>query len=233
MNFLDEFKCSILEYADKHDLSETTKKQYAEFSYFKHIKLMKFTTRQFEIEGFGNLMFMHTNAMGGLMKLLTVSFMPNSGIEMPYLLIDLMSMKKKKACFVEYYDCTGKSLSFEALQKIRQKYSDVPEYDEKPAWYIKERMPESLIKGGKVESVPKAEKLEQQLLTLVNDSFAAYMSLISDAKIDLSCLLGLQKFKERMQKEGNPSDATMRRVLGEEGAKQFFDEYVMPMKSAK
>jgi len=228
MDFIAKFEEHILNYSQKQGFQDTTKDEYASFSYPKLIKLMKFTTHQYSVDGFGKVMLMRTNAMGGLMELFTISFMPNTGITMPYLLIDIMSMKKKKACFVEYYDTTGKKLSYKELMAIRDRYKDVPDYNEKSAWYVKERMTESLIKGGAVSNSQEAEELEKKLLGLAIESFEAYLNLIPNSEIDASNLDGLKTFKHRMQTEGNPSDSTMRKVFGEEGAKKFFDEYVMP-----
>lgn len=228
-DFLSAFEEHIFNYCKENKCVETTREEYADFSYPKFFKMMKFQTHQYSVEGFGKVMFMHTNAMGGLMNLLTVSFMPSTGIKMPYLLIDMMSMKKKKACFVEYYDCTGKKLSYDSLMAIKKKHESVSEYEEKQAWYVGERMPESLIKGGKVKGSDEASSMEKYLLDIARESFDAYMKLIGISETDPSCLDGLKAFKHRMQTEGNPSDSTMRTVLGEEGAKKFFDEYVMPL----
>ena len=82
------------------------KDNYASFCYPKRIKLMRFRTRRFRVKDFGHFMTMHTKTPFG-MELLTVSFMPGEGKSVPYLLIDIMTVGKKRTVFVEYYDCTS------------------------------------------------------------------------------------------------------------------------------
>ena len=64
---------------------------------------MTFKTRLLRVRGFGHLTTMRTDTVFG-MKLLTCSFMPSEGKKVPYLLIDIMLMGKKRMIFVEYYD---------------------------------------------------------------------------------------------------------------------------------
>lgn len=200
----------------------STLPQYEDMRYPKFIPLMKFHTVSYTIRGFGSVMIMKTNAMGGMMKLLTMSFMPSGGKEIPYLLVDCMCMKKKNLAYVEYYDCTGKKLGFDSVDEICDNYATVPDYEEKPAWYVSERMKGSMIKGGEGVS-------SDDLRLMVLDSISNYLSLIRIVDSDKACLEGLAKFRDRMITEGNPSSGTMSKVLGEDGAKQFFMDCVMPM----
>ncbi len=189
--------------------------------YPKLIPMMHFETKSVKT-GFGTLFMMKTKAMGGAMNLLTLSFTPSEGNDIPYLLIDTMSMKKKALSYVEYYDCTGKELSFSSLDALREKYSSVPDYAEKEAWYVKERMPASLIKGGEGAD-------EDILFEMTKESIDAYLSYSEKAEKDPGNLKGLEAFRNRMINEGNPSQGTMEKVLGKEGYLKFYKECIMPM----
>ncbi|MCQ2483534.1 MAG: hypothetical protein MJ153_08620 [Clostridia bacterium] len=220
-----EFTDTLFDYITHRmdeDACDSTKPEYASMKYPKLIPFMRFTTKRYHLDGFGSIMVMSTNAMGGLMKLLTVSFTPNEGLNVPFLLVDCMSMKKKKLAYVEYYDCTGKKLCFDELSSLAEKYTNVPDYAEKEAWYVKERMPASMIKGG--EGVDSSTLLE-----LAERSIDAYLELVGKAEKDEQNLKGLKAFQERMVTEGNPSSETMNKVLGEEGQVKFFRDYVMPL----
>ena len=80
------------------------KDQYSDMKYPSLMPLMRFHVDQYELKGLGHIMIMHTTTKMG-MELLTVSFMPSELPDLPYLLIDAMSMKKKRCVFVEYYGC--------------------------------------------------------------------------------------------------------------------------------
>ena len=218
---------------------EISDDRYRAFAYPKHLKMMRFDTKRYRIPGYGHLFTMFTNTIFG-MKLLTCSFMPGEGVSVPYLLIDMMTVGKKRTVFVEYYDCTADRPAMQELKDVAARCAELSDYAEKPAWYVGERTEYSLIKTGK--------KTEDDVLTaMVRDSVATYRRAVTAAarKEDTeagtegtsaaasSCAeqnrRGLLAFRERMVKEGNPSSSVMNRVFGPEGAEEFFRECVMPM----
>ena len=191
--------------------------RYAHMKYPKLIALMDFYVDRYQIEEFGHLMVMHTKTKMG-MELLTMSFMPD-GVTLPYLLIDAMTMKKKRCVFVEYYGCGYDPLIEDRMKEVYETYKDLPDYEEKPNWYISERRPYSLIKTGE----------EQDLIDMASDSMHAYLSSIKEAKYDPVYKEKLQAFRQRMITEGNPSSKTLEMLLKKEGAIDFMKEVVMPL----
>lgn len=195
---------------------------YAVMRYPKVLPMMRFRVKRYAVDGFGHLMVMQTRAMGGLMQLVTASFMPNSGVNVPYLLIDMMAMGKKRTVFVEYYDTTALGVHPEALYALHDRYADVADYAEKPHWYVDERKRFSLIKGGTAAD-------ESRLTQMAAESVAAYIDEAAQADRDPQNLRGLAAFADRMVREGNPSTGILEKVLGREGAERFFREAVMPL----
>lgn len=181
--------------------------------------MMRFCLEQYEAEGLGNLCVLKTRAMLGLMKLVTVVVTPNTGKNVPFLLIDTMDMGKKHLCYVEYYDCTADGADRDLLLAAGAPYADVAEYAEKPAWYVSERMKGSLIKTG------DKTRLEQMAM----DALTAYREQAAAAPVKAENIDGLKAFQQRMVKEGNPSTAALTRTLGKEGAEAFFRTVVMPV----
>lgn len=181
--------------------------------------MMRFCLEQYEAEGLGNLCVLKTRAMLGLMKLVTVVVTPNTGKNVPFLLIDTMDMGKKHLCYVEYYDCTAHGADRDLLLAAGAPYADVAEYAEKPAWYVSERMKGSLIKTG------DKTRLEQMAM----DALTAYREQAAAAPVKAENIDGLKAFQQRMVKEGNPSTAALTRTLGKEGAEAFFRTVVMPV----
>ena len=219
--FTDELNVKLTELMDSI-AEDDTRPEYARMRYPKLIPFMRFETKKYKVGDFGSVMIMQTKAAGGAMKLMTVSFMPYTGKTVPYLLIDCMAMKNKSLAYVEYYDCTGKELAPESLKEIKERYRDVPDYAEKDAWYVGERMDASLIKGGKSAD-------GERLMNMVMDSVSAYLELVREVDTDSSCLPELVNFRKRMIEKGNPSTPVMSKVLGKEEANRFFMECVMPL----
>ena len=181
--------------------------------------MMRYALEQYAVEGLGNLCVLRTRAMLGLMKLVTVVVTPNSGKNVPFLLIDTMDMGKKHLCYVEYYDCTAEGADRDLLLAAGAPYADIADYAERPAWYVSERMKGSLIKTG------DRTRLEQMAL----DALVAYREQAAAAPVKEENLAGLRAFQQRMVQEGNPSTAALTRTLGKEGAEAFFRTVVMPV----
>lgn len=193
--------------------------RYSEMKYPKLIPLMRFHVDRYKLEGFGHLMVMHTETKMG-MELITMSFMPSECVNLPYLLVDAMSMKKKKCVFVEYYGCGNDDLNDEKLKEVYEKFSSLPDYTEKENWYIRERRPYSLIKQGE----------EDELVDMAAQSVKAYLLSVKDCHVDESYADKLKAFRDRMINEGNPSSATLKMLLKEDGAKAFMENVIMPLK---
>lgn len=62
---------------------------------------MKMHVKQYKVDQFGYIMMMKTSMLH-LMSLTTISFTPSKGLNVPYLLIDTMSMSKKRLAYVEF-----------------------------------------------------------------------------------------------------------------------------------
>ena len=214
----------IVDIFTKHtDFEEITPDEYAAFSYPKHIKIMSFKTRLFRIHDYGHLMTLLTDTRLG-MQLLTCSFTPSEGKSVPYLLIDVMLMKKKRMIFVEYYDRTRSRMSQPLLDRVYQKYADLPDHDEKPAWYISERTDYSLIKD-----IP-GDMNKTTLAHVAVDSVRSYKAAAFSVSSMRDNLNGLYEFRQRMIDEGNPSSSVLKKVFGKEGYELFFTSCVMPGK---
>ena len=192
---------------------------YTHMKYPKFLPLMRFDVDRYHVEGFGDVMSMHTTTKMG-MELLTLSFMPGEGVLIPYLLIDAMSMKKKRCVFVEYYGCGREELHDEKLKEVYEPFKDLPEYEEKENWYIRERRPYSLIKSGS----------EEELLEMTKRSVEAYLLEAKEAPVDQTYREDLKTFRERMIIEGNPSSKTLEMLLKKDGAVCFMKEVVMPVR---
>lgn len=194
---------------------------YASMRWPRLIPMMRFEVQAWAAAGYGNVFAMSTDAMHGMMRLGTLVCTPNARSGLPVLLIDMMSMKQKQAAFVEYYDCSEQPLPQPELQAVHDRYAAIPDYAEKPAWYIRERVPYSLIKGGS-----SAADLQEMLAAEAR----AYACRCRQERVPMSAAdrQGLKRFTDRMVREGNPSSAVLTRVLGKKEAERFFRMMVMP-----
>lgn len=211
----------VTELANRHlALREITPPAYAQMKYPRLLPMMRFTVHQYMAEGFAHYMTMETKAMGGLMRLSTLVFTPGEGGNVPFLLIDTMQMARKRLAYVEYYDCTAQGAALPQSDGQQEEFAALPNYAETPAWYVERRMPCSLIKGGQ-------DVDERALNSMVLTCAERYLLAAKSAPKDEANLPGLRAFQRDLIEKGNPSSGTMTRVLGEEGAKDFFRNVIM------
>lgn len=203
---------------------EDTAPDFANLEYPTWLPMMKFEIHQYKVQSFGQVMTMDTKMMGGIMKLSTIVFTPNSGVNMPFLLIDTMQMiGGKNLAYVEYYDMTNGAAVLPQSENYKERFADIPDYEETPAWYVSERTPYSLIKGGK--GVDK-EELDQMVLYCID----CYLEAFNSAEVNPENVARLKEFQSKMIELGNPSTNTMTKVLGSrEAADYFFEKIVMPV----
>lgn len=195
---------------------------YGAMAYPRWLPLLKFRVQWYGAAGYGNVFAMHTRALGGRMELATLVFTPNAGGDVPLLLVDVMSMGKKRAAFVEYYDCTKDGAPGGALAATGAKFTDLPDYPEKPAWYVARRTPYSLIKGG----VGADGWRLWAMLAAAVEAYGENCRRHTEARE--ANRAGLAAFIGQMIRQGNPASATLERVLGKAGAERFFRTLVMP-----
>ena len=192
---------------------------YSRMKYPRILPLMRFTVDQYDIAGFGHIMLMHTTTKMG-MELITMSLMPSESVNLPYLLIDAMSMKKKRCVFAEYYGCGQDGLNDRLLKDVFEKHKHLPDYDEKDNWYVKERMPYSLIKTG----------TEDELVLMALDTVTSYLASVRSSSVIPEYKDKLKAFRERMIVDGNPSSKTLNMLLKEDGSRKFMENVIMPLK---
>ena len=207
----------------RYGAEEATAPDFAKMQYPTWLPLMTFDVHQYNISSFGQLMTMDTKMAGGIMKLSTIVFTPNSGIDMPFLLIDTMQMPGKSLAYVEYYDLTTDGANVPRSDSYKERFSNIPDYEETSAWYVDRRTPYSLIKGGKGV---KKEDLDNMVLFCID----CYLEAMNTAETKEENIAKLKEFQNEMVENGNPSTETMTKVLGsKEAADYFFQRIVMPI----
>ena len=208
--------------AKKYRLIPADIAEYKSMKYPAAVPIMRFNTSQFKVDGLGNLFIMETSAMLGLMKLTTIVFTPRARTALPFLLIDGMSMAKKNLCYIEYYDLTGYGCKIDCSESQRAEFANIPDYSEAEAWYISHRAPYSLIKGGKGV---KKDVLDDMALKCIR----RYLSSAKPCNDAEKHYDNLKAFQRRMIEKGNPSSATLEKLLGKNGATKMFETAIMPV----
>ena len=202
-------------------LRNVTPKKYQEFVYPKVFPLMQFQTQLYQMKEFGHLLFLQTTTKWG-MNLLTCSFTPSYGLNIPYLLIDCMETSKKATVFTEFYDCTVTHKTPKPLVEVYHQHAGLADYQEKEGWYTPLREDYSLI---------KAVYDELSMIEVIFDTVTAYGEVMNSAETDLSNLEKLSSFRHRMIVEGNPATGILKKALGKDDMVEFYRTCIMPIAS--
>lgn len=213
--FIDETVLDIF------SLNKVDIKEYSFLKYPSFIPLLKMNVNLYEVNDFGYIMIMKTR-MSKLMSLLTISFTPKGGKNVPFLFVDTMSMGKKRLAYVEFYNTSTRD-DFLSLSSLSEKYVNILDHKEKDAWYVNKRMEGSLIKEG-------SSKNEYDLKMMIIDALNRYKEVIDNASIDVESIANLKEFQDKMISLGNPSSSTLNKILGKEEAINFFKNIIMPIK---
>ena len=224
---LDILTKEIIESLGKHmRMTEKTPKQYLHMSYPKLLPIMRFETHQYDVEQFGTVTTFQTRRLGGKMQLSTMVCTPSKGLEIPLLVVDCMVMPKKQRalCFVEFYDCTEKGMGDTRLfEGLHNRYSNYPDYEEKRAWYVKERAPYSMIKSD------LAWQQGYGVQKMVRDTMEVYTLVAKHARKDGRNIRKIRELQQRMVEDGSPAKPILEKVLGKKEAESFFRTVVMPV----
>jgi hypothetical protein len=229
----DLFYDEAEDFAREVPLNGISAGEYAHMRWPRLLPLLRFGVRCFAAPSFGNITVMRTRSLLGLMKLSTTVFIPNRGVGAPLLLTDVMTFGGKSAVFAEFYDLTAGGVCTDErdaaeLYEISKKYRTLPDYPEKPAWYVQERAPYSLIKGGK-DRAALAEMLGETV-RVYSHYCAGRAAQPPQADAARENLKGIAAFAGRMVILGNPSRSILEKTLGARGAENFFRNIVMPVR---
>lgn len=205
---------------NKFKLENYNLKSLANFSYPKYIPIFKFKAQQYKVIELGNMSILTSSSIIGL-SLTTVVFTPGVGLDIPFVIIDFVSMKDKITVFVEFFNNhmnnkeNIKSLD-DNLNKLFYKYKCIENYIEKPNWYVPLRDKYSPLKKG---SKNNKKILEDMVLDYLNE----YLNFVSSIKKDSTDIknIKLEEFIEDLIIKGNPSSKILKKALGEDGYKDF------------
>ena len=178
---------------------------------------MTFTIQAYKAEGLGHVSTMCAKGFFGLMKMDTLIINPTE-VDLPLYSYDRIFAMGNDTLIVELYDTLVGAYSEEHLEKVKEKYQDLPERDPGQHWYDSIKLAASISKKGK-----KSQSSHFDELTLQH--FMAYLS--EDAAI-VSDVNSKQKkasyYVNGLLEKGGPSTDVFKKTLGEEKTAKLFED---------
>lgn len=212
----------MLEIIEKSfELKEIDVKEYANVK----AKGMKFEIKAYYAKGLGHISVMTAKGFFGLMKMDTLII---NAIEkdLPLYSYDRVNAMGNDTLIIEVYDTIIHPSEFEDIDKVNDKYSDIPKHDLGEHWYDSIKLEESVALKGKV----KKDKTLYDEYAL--EHFQAYINTVNGGT-DVDSKQKLEKasvYVEGLLKNGGPSTDVFKKELGEEATGELFRKYLFGTK---
>ena len=186
--------------------------------------VMKFNTKQYDVEDLGNLSIMTTDM--GMMQMVSFMITPYEK-NVPLCTLDYMYILGNRKSYVEFYDLVNDPQSEEytavldALREMQSRYDDITELEATENWYdnyLTVVMHKSL--SGKEEQ-RNQEMFCDALGTYLDVSAGLDKSSPEDAAAQLAIT---EAYSNGLIEKGGVSTDVFKKALGEETTRDFFDK---------
>ena len=176
---------------------------------------MKFAVKAYRAEGLGHVSVMRAKGFFGLMKMDTLMIVPKEK-DLPLYSYDRIHAMGNDTLIVELYDTLTAPFDASPIDKVRQRFSALPERDPGEHWYDGIKLPQSISKKGK-----KTETLALDELAL--EHFDAYIHANAAAVTDPAAKNSRSAlYVNGLLEMGGPSTDVFKKTLGEAATAKLF-----------
>ena len=179
-------------------------------------KGMNFTIRAYHAEGLGHVSVMSAKGFFGLMKMDTVIINPTEK-DLPLYSYDRIYAMGNDTLIVELYDTLLGNCDLSQMQKIKEKYKELPLRDPGEHWYDNIKLDESI-------SVKAKSKQSEIFDNYAMEHLKAYLSVETEMQnVDEDeKRKKASVYVEGLLKNGGPSTDVFKKELGEEKTGELF-----------
>ena len=184
-----------------------------------HKGMYNFDCEAYTVKDIGNLFFIEMKALFGLMKMETTVLTPVNK-DLSFCNFDIIKAMGNETHMFEMYRSAIKDTDLSAFNAIKEKYSDLENYETEKRWYDDCRLESSICKKGKKIS-EKAEAMLKECLDL-------YLELLDKAE-DCDPEAKKEKTKEyvnRLLSEGGAAVDSMNKIIGKEKTAKLVREFM-------
>lgn len=202
-------------------LEEMDVKEYARLK----AKGMKFSIKAYKAKGLGHVSVMTAKGFFGLMNMDTLIINATEK-DLPLYSYDRVFAMGNDTLIVELYDTVINPSEFEDIDKVNDKYSNIPKHDLGKHWYDSIKLEESVSAKGKVKT--DKEMFDKYAL----EHFQAYINTVNGGA-DIDSKLKKEKasvYVEGLLKNGGPSTDVFKKALGNEATGELFRNYLFGTK---
>lgn len=193
-------------------------KDAGEFAKAK-VSVMTFESKCYEAQGLGNVCVMTGTAMMGLMKMVTVVLNPFDR-DMPLMSYDRIYAMGNDTLLLEVYETRlDKSVSFNSLEEMQKRLSNVPDKKLEQKWYDSIRIVPVVAKIGKKKNSAEFDKFTSDYITeFISKAVSAPVCDRAEKKKSASV------YTEGLLNNGGASTDQFIKAKGKDYTQRFFRE---------
>ncbi|WP_029232662.1 hypothetical protein [Butyrivibrio sp. VCB2006] len=181
------------------------------------IKGMTFTIGSYEAEGLGHVSTMSSKGFFGLMKMDTLIITPLEK-DLPIFSYDRIKAMGNDKLYIELYDTMIDPPSFEALDKIKEKYKDLPAFTPGPQWYENIKLPQTVTYSGKKAD---SDKFNAMAIEYMKAFISISAPSVSDAETKQK---KTDYYVDGLLNNGGPATDVFLKAIGKERTTTLFKE---------
>lgn len=176
---------------------------------------MKFVVEAYRAEGLGHVSVMKAKGFFGLMKMDTLMIVPKEK-DLPLYSYDRIFAMGSDTLIVELYDTLTAPFDAAPMDKVKERFSALPERDPGVHWYDGIKLPQSISKKGK-----KAETAALDEMAL--EHFEAYINAPAAAAADVAAKNSRSAvYVDGLLEKGGPSTNVFKKTLGNTATAKLF-----------
>ena len=181
------------------------------------VKGMTFSISSYEAQGLGHVSTMCAKGFFGLMKMDTLIVTPIN-VDLPIFSYDRIKAMGNDKLYVEMYDTMVEKTSLDAIDKLREKYKDVPILSPCPNWYDDIKLPQTVTYVGKKADSEKFDAMSEEYMK-------AYISLYAPSVQDHEAKKAkTDYYVEGLLNNGGPATDVFLKAIGKERTTVLFKE---------
>lgn len=207
-------------------LNEKFEVQELDVKEFKNLKVgpMKLKVSQYYIKGIGNLSIMTGKAMMGLMKMDTL-ILSAFEVDAPIFSYDRIHAMGNDTLIYDLYDSYVNKSDISSLQKVVDKYQDIPDKDPGVHWYDDIRLPEATQKKAKGKGSARIQELTIEYFKEFLNLLSTFKPTDPEVKKPL-----VDKYTQGLLDNGGASTDMFLEKLGKEKTTELFKEVLFATK---
>jgi len=181
------------------------------------VKGMTFNISSYEAEGLGHVSTMQSKGFFGLMQIDTLIITPLD-TDLPIFSYDRIKDMGNDKLYIEVYDTVINKPSFDPMDRVKEKYNDLPKTDLGKQWYDDIRLPQTATYSGK-------KKDSDRFDSMASEYMKAFISINGAAVVDPETKNSKTAYYvDGLLNNGGPATDVFLKAIGKERTTTLFKE---------